>query len=157
MPQLKIKVEAELVRKGLQDLGAEIPKVGRLQIYQTARRIQARMSKPGAKPTYPIHWVSIRQRKAFFASQGFGGGIPHVRRGIEQSWAIEKLEDGYRVVNRKPGAKFVFGSAYGTDQSPIHAGRWPLFRDVAEEETEQLPEAVHENINMVARRDGLMK
>ncbi len=158
MPQLTIKVEGDLVRRGLQDLGAEIPKIGRLQFYQTALRIKSRMSKPGAKPNYPINWVSVKQRKAFFASEGFGGGIPHVRSGrYEGGWDIVSLDDGYRLINRTPGAKFVGGSAYGTDQSPIHAGRWPLFRDVVEEETEKLPEAVTEQINMVARRKGLAK
>jgi len=30
---------------------------------------------------YPIEWTSEKQRKAFFATDGFGGGIPYKRKG----------------------------------------------------------------------------
>lgn len=44
---------------------------------------------PG-KPDYPIQWTSEKQRKAFFATNGFGRGIPTKRSG--------KLQDGWRIV-----------------------------------------------------------
>jgi hypothetical protein len=47
---------------------------GRIRSY--AKRVLR--VKPG-KPKYPIRWTSERQRRAFFASNGFGRGIPTKR------------------------------------------------------------------------------
>jgi hypothetical protein len=155
MPQITIKVDGQVVRKGLQDLSAEIPKVGRLQLYYSALRIRSRMAAPGAKPSYPINWVSIRQKKAFFATDGFGGGIPHRRtEAYQRGFEIVKLDNGYRLINNMPGAQYVGGNAYGQGQSQIHTGRWPFFRDIVDEETAHLAEDVQEQINIVARRMG---
>jgi hypothetical protein len=158
MTQLSIKVDGQLVRQGLQNLGDEIPKIGRLQIYRTAQAIQKRMKQSGAKPSGPIPWVSKKQRQAFYASDGFGGGIPHRRTDqYVDAWKIEPLGDtGYQVNNRSKGAPFIGGNAYGQRQSPIHQGRWPLFRDVADEETRKLPEEIAKEIRVVARRNNLM-
>lgn len=158
MTQLTIGVSpnAQLVRKGLQNLSDEIPKIGRLQFYQTAMAIRRGMQVQGQTPTHPINWVSIKQRQAFFASEGFGGGIPHVRSDqYVNAWQVENIGDGYRLVNKSEGAKFIGGDAYGTNQSPIHAGRWPLFRDVSDEEIKKLPENVLREIRVVARRNNL--
>ena len=157
--QLSIQVHGELVRNGLQNLDAEIPKVSRLAIYRTSQRIQQRMKKAGAKPSHPIPWVSDKQRKAFYASEGFGGGIPHRRSGrYTEAWKIiQKGNTGYTVLNDSPGAKFIGGNAYGLEQSPIHAGRWPLFRDEAEAEINNLPQEIANEISMVARRNGLTR
>lgn len=44
--------------------------------------------EPG-KPVYPIDWQSEKQRKAFFASNGFGGGIPYKRTGgATKEWDV---------------------------------------------------------------------
>lgn len=44
-----------------------------------------------AKPHYPIVWQSARQRRAFFASRGFGKGIPYSRSGkLAQSWQVRQ-------------------------------------------------------------------
>lgn len=157
MTQLSIQVHGELVRRGLQNLADEIPKVGRLQIYQTALRIRTGMKKQGNKPTYPIQWASVQQRKAFFASKGFGSGVPHRRTdGYVNAWEIQPIGDqGYTLMNRSAGAQYIGGNAYGLAQSPIHRGRWPLFRDVTDAETAKLPEDVSNAIKMVARREGL--
>jgi hypothetical protein len=157
MTQLSIQVHGELVRKGLQNLADEVPKIGRLQIYQTSLRIRTGMRQPGAKPTHPINWASVKQLKAFYASEGFGGGIPH-RRTDEyvNGWVIEPIGDqGYMLVNKTAGAQYIGGNAYGQMQSPIHRGRWPVFRDVADREVEKLPQEINEQIKMVARREGL--
>lgn len=159
MTQLSLQVRGELVRQGLQNLGDEIPKIGRLGIYRTAQAIQKRMKVSGSKPAGKIPWVSKKQCQAFFASEGFGGGIPHRRtNGYVDAWKIDSLGDlGYQVNNRSKGAGFVGGNAYGQGQSPIHQGRWPLFRDVADEETKKLPEEISKEIRVVARRNNLMK
>ncbi len=155
MPQLTIRVHGEVVRQGLQDLSTEIPQIGRLQLYYRAIRIRARMDKPAARPAYPINWVSEKQRKAFFATKGFGGGVPYIRKGAyERSWVVVRTEKGYRLENQAEGAKFVGGDAFGEGQSPIHANRWPLFRSVVEEEVQNLDEDIVKEVRLAIRRHG---
>ena len=77
-------------------------------------------------PNYPIIWDSERQRRAFFATDGFGGGIPHTRAGaLPDSWQTEvnvsENELMARVFTPEDWAKYVQDS---NQQSAIHAGRW---------------------------------
>jgi hypothetical protein len=52
---------------------------------QTLQRLQA---EPG-KPQYPIRWTSERQRRAFFATKGFGRGIPTRRtHALSRGWDV---------------------------------------------------------------------
>lgn len=159
MTQLSVQVDGQLVRNGLQNLDAEIPKVSRLAIYRTSQRIQQRMKKIGAKPSYPIRWASVKQLKAFFASDGFRHGIPYRRTGKYPSgWkVIQKGTTGYTVMNDSESAQWIAGNAYGQRQSSIHAGRWPVFRDEADAEIKNLPAEIEREIVMVARRNGLTK
>lgn len=88
---------------------------------------------PGA-PKYPIRWKSDRQRRAFFASNGFGKGIPSQRTGtLLKNWKIVgvKLKDGGGVLleNKTPYMEFV----QGTDQQPFHHDTgWVLRSTVVE-------------------------
>lgn len=64
---------------------------------------------------YPIDWTSERQRRAYFATNGFGSGIPYKRTGgLSRSWVVSGERDGasYRVVvaTDVPSAKYVVGS-----------------------------------------------
>ena len=157
MTRISIKSHSQLVRQGLQNLADEFPKVGRLQIYQVAQRMKARLAKPGAKPTYPIQWDSEKQRKAYFASGGFGRGIPYTRTNAHVAgWQIIKTDNGYRVENPDPTTQYLNGNAYGEIKSRIHIkDNWPIFRDVADDEIAALPEAIYEEISIVARRNGM--
>ena len=156
MTQLSIKVKGELVRKGLQDFSAEVPKVGRRQIYNTLIRIQRRMSKSGKRPTYPIKWDSDKQRKAFFASDGFGRGIPSVRTfKYEDAWKVTPSQNGYVLENASGYAQYLSGDAYGQVHSGIHKGRYENLRDVVDDETKKLPDDVEKELVIVARRKGL--
>lgn len=63
---------------------------------------------------YPIEWTSEKQRKAYFASNGFGAGIPYQRTGRgAKSWFIkENYSNG--SINVSIGsswdkAKYVYG------------------------------------------------
>ena len=135
--QLTIKSNVGLVRQGLQDLSAEIPKIGRRRIYDAMNRITREMEGyPGERPN---------QR--------------YVRTGnLGASWRVDRLDDGYRISNFARGPKgrlytrYVVGDAYGLGQAWMHRGRWQLFRDVADAEIEKLPAEVVKEIDMVARR-----
>lgn len=158
MTRITVKVGpgAKLVRQGLQNLMKETPLVGRSQIYKAMQRIQKRMKESGDKPKYPIQWDSEKQRRAFFATDGFGGGIPHQRTGAYQSgMIIERLDNGYRFVSSSPAAPFVGGDAFGLVHSEINKPQdWPILRDVVDEELEQLPSDIQAELQVVARRNG---
>jgi hypothetical protein len=148
---LVVSDEGQMVRRGLEDLGADIPKIGRLGVYRTVQRIIKRMRQPGAGIVYPVHWDSDKQRKAFFASEGFGGGVPSTRSGEYQaSFDFASLPNGYMVFNDSPGAGFIGGDYNGQGQSMIHVDRWPLFGKVVAEEAEQLPEDVLAELRLSA-------
>lgn len=136
-------------------LKKRIPAASLKGLLATAKRVQKRMQEPGKPITHPVQWDSVRQRKAFFASNGFGGGIPYRRRGrYEQGWQLKPVENGFELQNRTRAARFVGGLRSGRDitagkkQSTIHQGRWPLFRTVADEELRRLHEDV---INALSR------
>ena len=63
----------------------------------------------------PIQWTSERQRRAYFATDGFGAGIPYKRTGgLAAAWRVitERTATGFRIVveNPKDAARFVYGS-----------------------------------------------
>ncbi len=155
MPEITLTTNdsAKMVRQGLQNLEKQIPEVGRLQIYRVFQRIKSRMSREALRPSGPINWDSERQRKAFFASDGFGGGIPTRRTGTyARGWQIERQDNGYRLTNAAESyARYVGGDAFGMSQSGIHRGRWPLFRDAVDEEIANLPEEVEKNLELASR------
>lgn len=143
---------AELVRQGLQDLDREIPRIGRKGIYDMMRRVRARLRTPAPRPSYPITWDSERQRRAFFATDGFGRGIPYHRTGrYEAGWDIVATPTGYMIQNTWSKARYVGGDYSGQGQSLIHAGRHPLFQNVIEEEIQELPEGIEEAITYYGR------
>ncbi len=131
--QLSIRVQGTLVRNGLQNLDAEIPKVSRLSIYRSSQRIVQRMK------TYPSRAGSKYKRTYRF----------------RDNWIITAREDGYQTQNRTPYGRYVVGDAFGERQAWMHVGIWTPLRDVAEEEVKNLPQEISKEIVMVARRNGL--
>lgn len=134
MTQLSITSNAPLVRQGLQDLSAEIPRVGRLGIYRTVQSIVRRIK------TYPPE----RPGQRYIRTGTLGAG-----------WMITPNATGYTTSNNTPYTKYVVGNAYGLEQAWMHQNRWSLLRDVQEEEVAKLPPEVENEISMVARRVGL--
>lgn len=91
-------------------------------------QIETEMRKPAGPPQYPIRWASVKQRKAFFASNGFGKGIPTKRSGAYQAgWKVV-----YRGLGRNDGAVIELENPVpyaryvgGGDAQPFHVDRWP--------------------------------
>lgn len=78
-------------------------------------RFQQRISKQPGKPRYPLRWKSERQRRAFFATNGFGKGIPYRRTGkLARAWVMEATRQqrgaGLLIQNPAKAARFVSGS-----------------------------------------------
>lgn len=75
--------------------------------------LQRLQSDPGPVKR-PIEWTSEKQRRAYFATDGFGAGIPYRRSGqLQQAWDI-RIDQGNGtfkivIVNPAAAAKFVYG------------------------------------------------
>lgn len=154
-------VGAKLVRMGLQNLDREIPNIGAQQIYEAFQRAKERVTRYPPSPRR-VRWDSEKQRAAFFATNGFGGGIPYMRTGTYgKSWIIRRnpraarAMAGYSLIGNARYSKYVGGDAYGTSQSRIHGNRWAKVRTSVEKEMKPLPGAIRAHITMVARRTGL--
>jgi hypothetical protein len=154
--QLSVRtIGADLVRRGLEDLGAEIPKISRLRIYQSMLKVRTRLRAPAPKPSYPIRWDSERQRRFVLAMLSERGGLPYRRSGrYQKGWNIVKTGTGYRIENNSPGALHIGGDHSGRGQSNIHQGRWPLFQNIVEEEIRGLPQDIESHITYYSRRKG---
>jgi hypothetical protein len=100
----------------LDDINVVVDRVGR-DVYEDYKPvILARLTEIPGPSSQPVKWTSDKQRKAYFASNGFGGGIPTVRTGtIAQAWDVEYIVDpgAFRVliINRNPKSKFLYGGA----------------------------------------------
>lgn len=60
----------------------------------------------------PYQWQSERQRKAYFATDGFGGGIPSKRTNkLKDGWQMRMTSNGYKmhITNKTPYVHFVMG------------------------------------------------
>jgi len=146
---------AKIVRQGLEHLRRKIPEIGRKRLYDAALELRRRMATEGKPVRYPIQWDSTKQRKAFFATDGFGKGIPTKRTGTyRKNWKVIPTQDGYDVGNPLAHAKYIGGTGRGGSQSNIHKGRWPNFKRQAEIVFNKLPKTVQRNLIQIARQAG---
>ena len=138
MTQLTFKVKgARITRRGLEDLGAAIPKIGRSRIRAMLDRVVKFMKvEPAERP-----------------------GQTYIRTGrLSRGWKIQRIGAiGYKILNQaafrgRRYAKYVVGSATGEKQARIHRGRWPLFRNVVDAEGAKLPRDVAKHIKLKARK-----
>ncbi len=108
-----------------------------------ASSIRERLSIPGSPVRYPIQWDSERQRRAFFATDGFGSGIPYRRTGAATNWKTGPIPGGWRVENLTGYVGHVIGGSGGVaEQSSIHQGRWTVARDVVDDVLRDVPDQV---------------
>jgi hypothetical protein len=154
---IRVTSNAKLVAKSLQDLGAEIPKVGRQQIYNVALRSRTILRKPGKKSKRPVPWDSIRQKiKVLIILRYVLKEMPYRRRGIyNKAFNIVKQPNGYDIINEQERATYISGDADGKGQSKIFRGRYPIMRNVIDQEMDKLPTAVVAHIELVAQKKGL--
>jgi hypothetical protein len=79
----------------------------------------------------PYEWQSEKQRRAYFATDGFGAGIPYKRTGnLSAGWVYEKSDSNWtsvKIENIESYAGFVMGN----EQQRGHAAdKWRQFADV---------------------------
>lgn len=141
MTQLTFRVKgAKIVRSGLQDLAADIPRIGRRQIRNTMDRIVKVMK------VYPPAPPGSTYERTFKLKRG---------------WKVVPIGlEGYRIENRarfrgRGYTKYVVGLASGLGQAWMHVGRWMLFRNVVDAEGARLPRDIARHIRISARKKGL--
>ena len=85
-------------------------------------RVLPLLQKEPGKPSYPIAWQTERQRRAYFATNGFGAGIPYRRtHALAQGWRLVwKVTDGGGVIRVENPAN-VTRYVYGPNQQRFHA------------------------------------
>ena len=154
--QLTVKtVGSELVRKGLEDLDAEIPKISRRRIYNMMLKVRGILRTPAPRPTYPINWDSNKQRIFVIAMLRAQDNLPYQRTdAMPRGWEIENTGTGYQIYNSNDAAVYVYGNYEGARQSNIHAGRQPVFQQTLEGEIEALPPDIEDNISYYGRSKG---
>lgn len=100
----------------------------------------------------PYKWESERQRRAYFATNGFGGGIPYRRTGaLGVSWIFET--PGWdvwkgRIVNKVPYARYVMGDA---QQKGHRADKWRKVEKVVKDNVRGALRAAQAAVNRWAR------
>lgn len=158
--QITINVEAGKVKQGLKHLGDAVPRVVNDDIRLMLEAARRQLARPGKPVEYPVRWDSERQRRAYFATDGFGKGIPYKRTGRYQlGYVIEKTGYGtnraYTLYNNTSYARYVGGRASGAGQSRIHAGRWEIAANVVKKYAMNLVRNVEGSIRAVIQREGL--
>ena len=93
----------------------------------------------------PYKWQTAKQRRAFFESNGFGGGIPTVRTyKLRAGWKVKN--DGAKtvVINDAPYARYV----QGDDIQRGHiADGWRTFRDTVANNTKAMIKSAQSAVN----------
>jgi hypothetical protein len=150
---MKIVDNIKTVSRKIRYFIKRTPSAARSVLEDTAIRIQTRMNV--RKPVqYPIRWDSEKQRRAFFATDGFGHGIPYQRTGATK-WTIDKsFENEIQLFAPHPAGP-VFGrmpdGAFW--QSSIHQGTWPRLQTVLTEELSKLPKAIMASLKVIFESD----
>lgn len=79
----------------------------------------------------PYQWQSEKQRRAFFATDGFGGGIPYKRTGnLSAGWVYSSTDSNWTSVKIE-NIESYSGFVMGDQQQRGHAAdKWRKFADV---------------------------
>lgn len=79
----------------------------------------------------PYQWQSEKQRRAFFATDGFGGGIPYKRTGnLSAGWVYDSKDSNWTSVKIE-NIESYSGFVMGDQQQRGHAAdKWRKFADV---------------------------
>lgn len=118
---------AQLLLKGLERLEPAMQKAAEIKTAPLRAKLLEELQRQPGPPKYPLRWASERQRRAFFATNGFGGGIPYRRTGnMSRAWKVTAVfARGSGVIqaeNPTPYVRYV----QGIEQQPFHLDTgWP--------------------------------
>lgn len=152
---IRVRSNAHAAAARMREIDSVLTRAALAILDSSVTRIQKRMQTPGSPIKYPVNWDSEKQRQAYFASDGFGEGIPYRRKNEHiNAWVKRILENGFELSNSNKSSIFLYGRADGKDigpgkkQSNIHKGRHPLFRPIVDEELQDLPQSILSRIRL---------
>lgn len=159
MPSVEIQIETERVEQLLVTVSNGLEMVTSAIIHDQLVAAQQEMQVEGDPIEYPVQWDSERQRRAYFATNGFGHGIPYHRTGAYvNAWQMEQRVyaggSETRLYNDAPPAIYITGSVLGERQSRIHRGRWEMFVRIVQKYREQITTAFVDAVNKVLANGG---
>lgn len=134
MIRIEVRVDTDVL-DAIADAARKAPGLMNTVYKRRVRSLRSRMLTElrivPPPPNYPIKWKTARQRRAFFASNGFGRGIPTQRTGAlldAYDIALMSTDKGgiLQVTNSAPYARYVIGD----DAQPFHIDHWPQIADV---------------------------
>lgn len=143
------------------DLLARFPSVLKIAFDRNTRQIRRQLlvelRRPIPPVKYPVQWTSERQRRAFFATDGFGRGIPTQRTGkLQAGWQVSydaKHYDGaITVKNTVPYERYVTGY----QQQGFHkATGWYNTDDILLDYSEKLTDQLITTFFTVTQPEGI--
>jgi len=125
-------------RAFLDNINREVADIGKGVYQEVAPELTDALNDKPPRPHRKIEWTTEKQRKAYFATDGFGGGIPSTRTdAIINAWKVrfETTAGTFKLIveNANPAARFLFGTlaksiqAAKKPQQRFHAiTGWPL-------------------------------
>jgi hypothetical protein len=96
--------------------------------YLNTDEFKESMYAPKASPGTPFDWSSDKQRRAFFATDGFGGGIPTVRTyalAQDGAFSVNEASLWIEYSNTAPYSKYVIHPTFQI-VGHIHRGWKPV-------------------------------
>lgn len=142
---IKFAAKSPTFDKFIRDFPQHFEAATKYAASETAGNIRSEMqvTPPARNQNDPVNWDSTKQKIAFFASDGFGEGIPYVRQGsYPQSFQVAVLPMGAKISAKSPAG--AIGGTLGASgatisdlgqleswQSEIHKGRWKPLLPVA--------------------------
>lgn len=128
---------ARLVRKGLEDLRRELPRIARARIYEFLRQVYKRMRRYPGKPPGSTYVRTYKLKKAW-----------RIRRAGNMAYVISNRAS----FKGRVYSTYVHGDDAGTGQARVHRGRWPILLNEMLDRLEKLPKAVADNAHTIVRR-----
>ena len=143
--QISVRIRgARLVAAGLAALRTEdIPNVVAKDVYAMMLRARRRVA------TYPPPPPESTYERTGRYGRGF-----QIRRREPRTGARGGVLPEYTLFNRVTYTVWVGGNAYGQMQARVHQDRWPVIREVIEDEISKLPPDLQQHMALVARRRG---
>lgn len=159
MTDIAVHVEAGQVTQNLDRIGVSLDGVVNADIEQALLNAQYDLQQPGQPIKYPVQWDSEKQRRAYFATNGFGHGIPYERTGAYNAgWRVKqtgyKLAREFTLSNTVKYARWVGGGDMGKEQSRIHRGRWDVAAVVVKRHAEAMLVNVKQSVHDTVQSGG---
>lgn len=102
----------------------------------------------------PFFWSSDKQRKAYFASNGFGGGIPYQRTGtLRDGWQVLGYGKNQIVVNEVMYSKYVKQAS--TQIIGMKFRDWDTIEEQIRTRLSQISRAFNEGVRDAIEKLGL--